>query len=260
MLRESAMNKLVVLDDVPSCDGVIKSVSILVSIPDGQSDTHLQGLTVTLVAYHYSTVMYRSELAGSLTMESPNITITRKAEGTVIKATFSPRQEERLHIEETLYNVGVILTGTEDLRLEWGLSNQQRSYNLMVESLDQLPTPLLPHTIDTRTPFVRFEVGAGRCNLRDAHTATKDELLNVMNKVVCLISVLCQTPLSGEDGVLYSKQCSHRVHPHAHTHTLYNTTTCTPSETSWLNIPNSRTAHHARHAYGSTVYVHCAYL
>ena len=160
-LTQSAMNRLVVLDVVPTCDGVIKSVSLLVNIPDDQNAIDLNELTVTLVAYHYSTESYNSKLEDSLTMESPKITISRREEGKVIKATFSPRQEKRLHIEAKLFNIGVLLTGTADMRLEWNLSTKYQSYSQMVENLDQLPPMLPEHIIGFRTPSVWFEIGPG---------------------------------------------------------------------------------------------------
>ena len=160
-LTESAMNRLFILDAVPSCDGVIKSVSLLVNIPDDQNGIDLSELTVTLVAYHYSTESYHSKLEDSLTMESPKITIAHREEGKVIKATFSPRQEKRLHIEAKLFNIGVLLSGTADMRLEWNLSTRYQSYSVMVENLDQLPPMLPDHTLNYRTPSVWFEIGPG---------------------------------------------------------------------------------------------------
>ena len=155
------MNRLVVLDVVPTCDGVIKSVSLLVNIPDDQNGIDLTELTVTLVAYHYSTESYHSQLEDFLTMASPKITIARREKGKVIKATFNPRQEKRLHVEAKLFNIGVLLTGTADMRLEWNLSTKYQSYSLMVENLDQLPPMLPEHRISFQTPSVWFEIGPG---------------------------------------------------------------------------------------------------
>lgn len=160
------MNRLVVLDDPSTCDGVIKSVSILVNHQDDQSDNSLQELTVTLVSYRYSKDTHKSKLERNLTMESPNITVIHKPEGTVIKATINPRQE-RLHVEEKLHNIGVVLTGTADMGLEWNLSTQHRSYSFMVDGLDQLPLLLPAHILETQAPSVMFEIGAGGCTQRD---------------------------------------------------------------------------------------------
>ena len=158
---DSAVNTLVVLADAASCDGVVKSVRILVNLPDGQSSAYLRELTVTLVAYRYSTDTHQSELAGSLTLESPRFIITPKEEVTELKAVVNPEQKERLHVDRLLYDIGVVLTGREGMRLEWGLSTKHRSYSVPVDSPDEVPEHLPQYTIDTRTPSIIFEIGAG---------------------------------------------------------------------------------------------------
>lgn len=158
-LTENAMNRLFVLDTAPPCDGVIKSVNILVNSPNDQNGPDPDELTVTLVAYRYSIELDCSQLEDSLTMESPKITIAPREGGKVIKATFNPRQEKRLHVEAKLFNIGVLLNGTADMRMEWNLSTTYQSY--MVETPDQLPLKLPNHIIEYKTPPVWFEVGPG---------------------------------------------------------------------------------------------------